>query len=235
MADLFNIMENHGVKIGDDEKKFLEIFLNEVISFNKELNLTRISDFDEGIIRHIEDSLTALPYFVLAPEGKYIDLGSGSGFPAIPLSYMTKRSCSLTDSIQKKAHALNKIIENIGTQEYMHCYDQRIEDVAKNFGAVYSVATARALAPLASLLELASPLLKKNGIAIFFKGTPTEEEQTKAKDVAEYVGFTLVEQKELSLSDGSHRELFVYKKTHEPKISLPRRVGMAQKKPLKVK
>ena len=108
----------------------------------------------------------------------------------------------------------------------------RIEDLAKDQPENFSVITARALSSLSSLLELASPLLKINGHLICYKSQDIDDELMHAKTVCNKFGMKFIEVQNFTLSDGvTHRSIVVFEKTSKPSISLPRRVGMAQKKP----
>ena len=113
-------------------------------------------------------------------------------------------------------------------------YAGRIEDLAKERKGQFSVLTARALSSLPSLMELASPLLKKGGRLICYKAQPTDEEVENALGIQELVGLRLECDQTFRLSDGSTRRIFVFEKTGTPRIKLPRRIGLAQKESLYV-
>ena len=112
-------------------------------------------------------------------------------------------------------------------------YAGRIEDLAKERKGQFSVLTARALSSLPSLMELASPLLKKGGRLICYKAQPTDEEVENALGIQELVGLRLECDQTFRLSDGSTRRIFVFEKTGAPRIKLPRRIVLAQKDPLR--
>ena len=112
----------------------------------------------------------------------------------------------------------------------------RIEDLANEMPKRFSVLTARALSSLSSLLELACPLLRMNGQLICLKSHVSDEELNSAQSLEKKLGMKLIKRRDFYLSDGeTYREILVFEKVAKPKIKLPRRVGMAQKKPLSEK
>lgn len=207
---------------------YLDLLLDE----NKRINLTSIRSRDDAIVLHIEDSLTALKYFDLAPEGMYADIGSGGGVPGIPLAIASKRATLLVDSSKKKMKAVNEIISKLNMVESISTSSLRIEDLALKRQNEFSIITARALASLPSLLELASPLLKTNGLFIAMKSIPDERELKSGKTVASLVGMKEISHEEIMLDHEYTRILIVYKKESKPMIELPRRIGLAQHQPL---
>lgn len=214
-------------------EELFEKHLALVIEANKITNLTRITSVEEARVLHIEDSLSGLKEINEAPEGKYGDMGTGAGFPGIPLAISTGRETMLMDSVGKKTAMLDTFIKELGIDDHVSTYNGRIEDLALNEAGAYSVLTARALSKLGSLMELAAPLLKKHGRLICYKANVEEEELQHAIKLEGLLGLKLISDREFNLSDGeTHRRIIVFEKTAKPKIRLPRHVGYAQKKPL---
>lgn len=208
-------------------------YLDSVLEVNKYLNLTRIESYEKALVLHVEDSLVALPEMNDAPEGLCGDLGSGGGFPGVPLAIATGRKTILVDSVKKKMAAVSGIVEKMGLSEQISTYDGRIEDLGKEMRGQFSVLTARALTQLPSLLELASPLLAKGGRLICYKAQIKDEEIDAALALEDMLGLKMMSRRSLTLSDGeTYREIIVFEKTHKAKVKLPRRVGLAQKEPL---
>lgn len=215
-----------------EQRKLLDQHLRLVIEENKVTNLTRIVDWESAQILHIEDSIQGLPEFYAAPEGKYLDMGSGAGFPGIPLAILSPRETLLVDSVGKKTKALDRFISELGLTGSVSTYHGRIEDLASERPGEFSVVTARALSQIVSLLELASPLLCKGGRLVCYKTQPESEELDHAKDVARKLGMEFVSTRGFVLSDGeTQRAIIVFEKRCNPSMKLPRRVGLAQKKP----
>lgn len=126
------------------------------------------------------------------------------------------------------------ILDELGLGDQISTYDGRIEELALDRPGSFSVLTARALSRLVSLLELASPLLSKGGQLICYKAHVDDEELEEARAAENLVGMRLVSRRELVLSDGeTERSILVFEKVGRGKVKLPRRVGMAQRNPLK--
>lgn len=218
--------------INEEQTRIIQEYLKGILEINKSINLTRITDYQQAEILHIEDSLSALPEIEKAPEGLYGDLGTGGGFPGVPLAVVTGRKTILIDSVKKKLTAIECVLNNIDIQD-IGVYGGRIEDLARDMPHAFSVLTARALSSLTSLLELASPLLHKNGHLICLKSHVSDEELSHAKQLQEKLGMKLISQRSFYLSDQeTYREILVFQKIHTARIKLPRRVGLAQKNPL---
>lgn len=234
MGALKDIMRNqHGQDISEHDEDLLMADLRAIMKVNETMNLTRIVSEEAGIVLHLEDSLAGLPFVNQAPDGAYADLGTGGGFPGIPLCIMTGRDTLLVDSVQKKVRALEGVVEDLGISDKVSGYAGRIEDLALDRKGEFSVITARALSSLSSLMELACPLLKKHGYLVCYKAQPTEDEVNQAKSLQGLLEMELVCDESFLLSDGSHRRIFVFEKVGKPHVKLPRRMGMAQKNPLR--
>ena len=214
------------------DQALLEKHLQLVIEANKTTNLTRIVDVESARILHIEDSLAALPEMEAAPHGEYADIGSGAGYPGIPLAIATQRTTMLVDSVKKKAAFLGSFVRELGLEETVSVFGGRVEELSIERPKSFSVITARAVSSLASILELANPLLCRHGQVICYKAHIPQEELEHALELEGLLGMKLVSDRETMLSDGeTYRRILVFEKEHTAKVKLPRRNGMAQKKP----
>lgn len=206
--------------------------LDLVIEANKTTNITRIDSRERGLVLHVEDSLSALPEIQAAPDGLLADMGSGAGYPGIPLAIETGRDTVLVESVKKKAAFLRDFVNKLGLAEQVSVYAGRAEEAEEYFGKC-AVVTARALSKLSVLMELASPLLQNNGVLISYKANVTDEEYEHAVSLLSKLGYEIVSDRSFVLSDGeSPRRIIVFRKTRDAAIFLPRRAGFAQKKPL---
>lgn len=207
-------------------KRHLEL----MIEANKTTNITRISTWDEGMLLHVEDSLVGLPEVEEAPEGRLVDIGSGAGYPGIPLAIESGRATLLADSVGKKTAILASMVEELGLDN-VEVYTGRIEDLAREKEGVFAVVTARALAQLSVLMELASPLLQDGGRLVCYKANVSDEELQHALSLQERLGMSLVSDRAVELGD-ARRRIISFEKSGRPQINLPRKTGMAQKRPL---
>ena len=217
----------------DEEKReLLSQYLLKVLEVNKSINLTRIDGYEEGMLLHIEDSLTALPEMNSAPDGNYADIGSGGGFPGVPLSICTCRKTTLVDSRAKKMASVEKVLIEMGLNETISTYSGRAELLARKRRNEFAVITARALSKISVLMELSNPLLKRNGHLICYKAHVEDDEFAHARELEERLRMKLVSDRSFRLNEEYERRILVFEKTGEAKVKLPRMEGAAQKQPL---
>lgn len=213
------------------QKELLDQHLKLVIEANEHTNITRITDWEQGQMLHIEDSLVGVPEVQAAPAGLLADIGSGAGFPGIPLAIVTGRSTTLVESVGKKAALLEGFAAELGLSDTIDVYSGRVEDISKE-DRRYAVVTARALSSLPSLMELASPLLAEGGRLVCYKSESIQEELDTALLLQDKLAMHYLETSEQLLSDGvTKRKIVVFEKQGEPTVKLPRTVGKAQKNP----
>lgn len=219
-----------------DQRSRIDQHLKLVLEANKTTNITRIESLESAEVLHIEDSLAAYQECLQAPEGRYADIGSGAGYPGIPMAIATGRETVLVESVKKKADLLNRFSRELGLSPRVAVYAGRAEELAADQPESFSLVTARALTALPSLLELAAPLLSINGQLVAYKARSISDELAWAESIQDKLGMKLVSQRPVLLSDGeTQRTILVYQKVSEPQVKLPRRPGMAQKRPYRQK
>lgn len=218
----------------DQTMSLMQRYLDSILEANKVTNLTRITDGEQARLLHIEDSLVGLPEVNEAPTGLYGDLGSGGGFPGVPLALATGRKTLLVDLVKKKMAIVQSALDDLSLSEQISTSSERIEDLPLEYKEKFAVLTARALSKLVSLIELASPLLKNGGRLVCYKAQLSSEELEEALAVQDLVGMKMISQREICLSDGeTTRTIVVFEKIGKSRIKLPRRIGLAQKQPLR--
>ena len=218
----------------DQTVSLMQRYLDSILEANKVTNLTRITDGEQARLLHIEDSLVGLPEVNEAPTGLYGDLGSGGGFPGVPLAVAAGRKTLLVDSVKKKMAIVQSALDDLSLSEQISTSSERIEDLPLEYKEKFAVLTARALSKLVSLIELASPLLKNGGRLVCYKAQLSSEELEEALAVQDLVGMKMISQREICLSDGeTTRTIVVFEKIGKSRIKLPRRIGLAQKQPLR--
>ena len=217
--------------------------LGAVLHYNQTTNLTSVTSRRAGEVLHIEDSLAVLPEVHEAPAGALADLGSGAGYPGIPLALVTGRQTTLIEANKKKGRFLESFVVAHALAASIEISPLRSEELALERGEAFAVVTARAVAELPALLELAAPLLMLQGRFIALKGRPSVEELERGAIAAEKLGMRLCSERYYHLSNveggaqahadkGAQRCVLVYEKHTQPSITLPRRPGMATKRPL---
>lgn len=209
----------------------IQSYLTLVIEKNKELNLTRIDTEEKGMLLHIEDSLSCLEEFS-RQEGDFLDIGTGGGFPGVPLAIASGRTGVLIDSVQKKARAVQEMIEELALSDQIKARGLRSEDLAREVGEHFTTVIARAVSSLPVVMELATPLLVPGGELIALRGKEEEQTPEQIEEVADKLGLELVSKRHIYISEVYERNIYVYRKTGPASIKLPRRNGIAQKKPL---
>lgn len=208
-------------------------YLTFVLDNNHRARLTAITDPEEAMRLHLYDSLSILPEVNAAPKGTLLDIGTGGGFPGVPIGIVTGRPVTLMDSVKKKVRLVEEGLQELGIQSTFSTSDIRAEEIAATNRNSYSLITARALSSLPSLIELAQPLLKVGGVLIALKGTITAEEVAAGDKAAKLLGFKRTDWRQFKLPHGDEqRSVLVYKKSREGSMKLPRRPGMAQRRPL---
>ena len=215
-----------------DQQDLIRRHLELVIKANEKVNLTRIDTIEEGMTLHVEDSLIGLEELNAAPAGRYGDLGSGGGFPGIPLAIASGRKTTLIDSRQKKMLVLDDVIEELGLVSQIQTYAGRAELLARKQSKRYAALTARALAKLPVLMELASPLLMHGGHLICYKAQMDESELAHARRVRKATGMEIIGNRTVMLENDYTRRIVTLAKTGTPAVKLPRQEGQAQKNPL---
>jgi 16S rRNA (guanine527-N7)-methyltransferase len=206
--------------------KLFNLYLQELLEWNKKFNLTAITDPEEVRRKHFEDSLTLLQTIQLTDQS-LIDIGAGAGFPGIPL----KITCpgiklTLLEATRKKADFLKHIISVLNLKAAEVIWG-RAEEIAKEKRETFDIAVSRAVAKLNTLCEYCLPFVKVGGIFIAYKEENVEAEVEEAKTAISTLGGSLREIKKFSL-----RSLVIIDKVKPTPPQFPRRAGMAKKRPL---
>lgn len=208
-------------------------YMELLIEWNEKMNLTAITDPKEIILKHFVDSLTIAKY---VEEGKsIIDMGTGAGFPGIPIKiYRKDVKVVLADSLNKRIKFLDEVIDKLKLEnvETIHC---RAEELGKNkqYREKFDYATSRAVANLSTLSEYLMPFVKLNGKCIFMKTIEVEEELEKAKKAIKTLGGKIekVDKFEIPESDLG-RSIIIVKKEKITPSKFSRKPGTPAKEPL---
>ena len=210
--------------------KFYE-YMKLLLEWNKKINLTSITDEQEFIIKHFIDSLTVSRYIV--DKSKLIDVGTGAGFPGLPLKlFYVELDVTLIDSVNKKVNVINEIIEKLRLTniEAIHI---RAEDFAKNNREKYDFAVSRAVANMSTLVEYLIPFVKIGGKIICMKGPNLETEINDSKNAIRILGGEIECIDNITIDKNLERNIVIIKKIKETPNKYPRGQGKPLKEPIK--
>lgn len=206
--------------------------------WNKVMNLTAITDQKEVITKHFVDSLALVKAMgeISTKEYKIIDIGTGAGFPGIPLKIaFPQLKITLMDSLNKRIKFLNEVIEQLGLKEITAMHS-RAEDLGrdKDYREKYDLSVSRAVANLSTLSEYCMPFVKPGGFFISYKSGKIEEELSSAKHAIFLLGGKVNRIESFTL-DGAEAErtLIKIEKVSEISKRYPRKAGVPGKEPLK--
>lgn len=226
-------LEKMSISLNKEQYDQFYAYMVLLIEWNEKINLTAITEPKEIILKHFVDSLTIAKYI---EEGKtIIDMGTGAGFPGIPLKiYRNDVKVVLADSLNKRIKFLNEVIEKLQLKniETIHC---RAEELGKNkeYREKFDYATSRAVANLSTLSEYLLPFVKLNGSGIFMKTMEIDEELENAKKAIKILGGRIekVDKFEIPESDLG-RSIIIVKKEKQTPSKYPRKPGTPAKEPL---
>ncbi|SHK00671.1 16S rRNA (guanine(527)-N(7))-methyltransferase RsmG [Paramaledivibacter caminithermalis] len=234
-----DILKKGGKEIDIDiDDRMIEkftIYKDLLIEWNKKINLTGITEDNEIMIKHFLDSLTCFMTGIIKHGSKIIDVGTGAGFPGIPLKiYYEDLNITLLDSLNKRIKYLESVCDstNLKNVELLH---GRAEDYGKKeeYREKYDVAVARAVADLSILSEYCLPFVKVNGYFIAQKGPKAYEEVLKSEKAVSILGGEIVDTFDVKLpfTEIKH-SLVLIKKIKKTPPKYPRKAGIPTKKPI---
>ena len=198
---------------------------------NQYMNLTRISDIHEALVLHVVDSLSLTRDLPIESE-RFLDMGTGAGFPGIPFAIYTGCEGVLLDSVGKKINAVDAFIAELGLDTVSAVHD-RCESYASKHASEFDIVFARAVGQMNLIVEYATPFIEEDGYLVMAKANPSDEERRIADKTAELCGLELVGVDEFDLPcELGHRTVYLYQKVSKPRVKLPRAVGLAKKQPL---
>lgn len=209
--------------------KYYEI----LVETNKVMNLTAITEFDEVIEKHFLDSLSLVRVFDLNKNVKILDLGTGAGFPGIPLKItFPEIDIVLADSLNKRVKFLNEVVETLQLKQ-VETVHGRAEELAKNkkYREQFDLCTSRAVANLSSLSEYCIPFVKEGGRFISYKSGEIEEEVDQAKRAIHVLGGKLDQVYKFDLHE-QKRSFVIIEKVKKTPAVYPRKAGTPTKEPL---
>lgn len=209
-------------------EKLLKLY-DFLVEYNEKVNLTAITDFEEVVIKHFVDSILPFSKLRIDKGASFIDVGTGAGFPSIPLLiYRPDLEGTLLEALNKRCVFLEAACELVGVKaKVVH---GRAEDYAKDKREQFDIATARAVAAMPVLCEYCLPYVKTGGRFVALKSV--NENSDESEKAIKILGGKTEQILDYEITNGDNRRLFIIKKISQTPTKYPRNPSMIKKKPL---
>lgn len=212
----------------DKADKLLKLY-EFLVEYNQNVNLTAITNFEEVVVKHFIDSVLPFSMIDIKENSSFIDVGTGAGFPSIPLMIVRPDlKGTLLEALNKRCIFLEKACELTGVD--VKVVHGRAEDYAKEKREAFDFATARAVAAMPVLCEYCIPYVKTGGKFIALKSV--NEDETLCEKAVKVLGGKIAEIKDYTITNGDNRRLFIIDKVSQTPTKYPRNPSMIKKKPL---
>jgi len=226
-------LKEYGFDPTDEQiEKFIRYY-DLIIEWNEKINLTAITEYKDVMIKHFLDSVSIIKAVDMSSVNSLIDIGTGAGFPGIPIKIMFPDiKITLLDSLKKRLNVLDLIIDELNLKD-IYTIHGRAEDIARDpkYREKYDLCVSRAVANLSTLSELCIPFVKPNGKFVSYKSEKADEELEKAKNAIRLLGGKVTSAVSFELEDNI-RTLIVIDKTESTNKKYPRKAGTPGKEPL---
>ena len=230
LKELKEILNKQGVEVSDLMLEQLDSYAKYLIEANQVMNLTAINEYQEIIEKHFYDSIR--PFINHVNNESILDVGSGAGFPSIPLKIIYNQlSITIVEPTKKRCVFLENLVSKLSLNN-VTIINARAEDYINEKREYFDIVTARAVASMNILAELCIPFVKVNGRVIVLKGSKGNQEYIEAKNAIRILGCKLVNIDEYNLSDDSKRTNFYFIKINKTDKKYPRHYSKIKNKPL---
>ena len=236
MSQIFESKLNAiGITLDEKQKQQFDKFYELLVEWNKVMNLTGITEYEEVNEKHFVDSLSIVKAIDMSQVKSVIDIGTGAGFPGIPLKIAFPHlKVVLLDSLNKRINFLNTVIAELGL-ENIETIHGRAEDFAKQaeYREQFDLCVSRAVANLATLSEYCIPYVEKGGMFVPYKSGEIDEEVEQAKKAVHVLGGKLEDVIKFQLPGTEiGRSFVVIKKVQNTAKKYPRKAGLPSKEPI---
>ena len=218
-----------GITLSNEQAdKFLKLY-DFMISYNKNVNLTAITGFEDVVVKHFIDSVLPFHSLCIKDGTSFTDVGTGAGFPSLPLLiYNNSLKCTMLEALQKRCVYLDQACRLVEVKaDIVH---GRAEDYAKEARESFDIATARAVAAMPVLCEYCLPYVKVGGCFVALKSI--NEDVKSAEKAISMLGGEIEKIEDYNISNGDSRRLVVVRKISHTPTKYPRNPSMIKKKPL---
>ena len=218
------------ILLSKEQTELFYKYMNVLVEWNEKMNLTAITEPEEVIEKHFIDCLTIMPY--IKEESRIIDIGTGAGFPGIPIKIGdSSLDITLLDSLNKRITFLEEVISQLQLKGIKAVHG-RAEEFIKENRESYDLAVSRAVAELPTLLEYLLPYVKVGGKCICMKGPKAIEEITKSKKALELLGGKIENIVNIKINEEMERNIIIIKKLKTTPTKYPRKAGKPSKEPI---
>ncbi|MDB5055700.1 MAG: rRNA methyltransferase [Bacilli bacterium] len=236
IEELFcKLLQAQGISLNENQLKLFSIYYEQLIAWNEKMNLTGITEREQVYLKHFYDSVSLSFYVPMQEVQSLADIGSGAGFPSIPLKIIYPHlQVTIVDSLNKRIQFLQYLVNELNLLN-VNCIHGRAEDAARNslFRDQFDLVTARAVARLNVLNEFCLPFVKKDGQFVSMKGSDPAVELSEAKFSMKELRAELKDVFSFVLpSDEAKRHLIVLNKLSKTPEKYPRKAGTPLKSPL---
>lgn len=232
---LEEFLEKQGMALSEKQEQQFYSYFELLVETNKSVNLTAITEFDEVGEKHFLDSIAPIAFIDLKKYKSLIDIGTGAGFPGLPLKILFPHlDVVLADSLNKRINFLNSVIEELELTGVCAVH-RRAEELARDheYREGFDICVSRAVSRLSSLSELCIPLVKTGGIFLPYKSGEISEELEKSAKAITLFGGKLKDVVEIIIGNSElHRSFPIIEKVKATPDIYPRKNGVPQKKPI---
>lgn len=234
-AHFHRLLFEHQIDLNEEQLNQFEIYFQELVSWNEKMNLTGITEREQVYIKHFYDSVTLSFYLNISEVSNLADIGSGAGFPGIPLKICFPHlKLTIVDSLNKRIQFLQNVVDKLELQnvELIH---GRAEDIARKeyLRDSFDLVTARAVARMAVLNEFCLPFVKPGGVFAAMKGNdPIDEVKEAKRSMSELRGKLSGNHHFILPLENSERHIIMVSKTSSTPKKYPRKAGTPIKSPI---
>jgi len=220
------------IELTEEQLRLFEVYYSFLLEYNQITNLTRITDHEEVFYKHFYDSLTLADTIDIDKTSSICDMGSGAGFPSLPLKIIFPHlNVTIVDSLNKRIKFLEQLIEKLNIKNVTLVHD-RVETYAIQHQNAFDLVTARALGNMSLISEMGIPMTKKNGYFVAYKAVRYEEEIKESEHALKVLGSEVENIKHFDLPKSFGSRVLIVIKKNKSILGYPRSFAIMTKNPL---
>lgn len=229
--EVINLFKKYNIELNEEKKLLFNNYYNFLVKKNNDINLTSITEYDEVWIKHFLDSV--LIYSEIEDNSKILDIGTGAGFPGVPLKIINESlKVTLLDSLNKRINFLNELIDLLKLKDIKTIHS-RAEEYVNVSRETFDYVVSRAVAKLPTLLEYCLPYVKVGGYFIAYKSLNVDEEVAESENALKVLGGVIDKEKSKVINlEGNSRTLLFIKKVKNTPNKYPRGQNKPKTQPL---